>query len=319
MRVALVTPLDAGIHANPGWRFITAGIRWVVRCADPTAEFIEVSMLDDRPDDWRAASTCDATILCGNPRFSMSTGLEYWESTIWERLVALDMPVIDAWAGSAFPFSDLAPTVDEMAVAIGAFPGRSRRLQLAARIPHHITRDATMQRIYEAVGIASVLLPCSSWWAADDLAVRPEPEKRFDAIVLYRMAGHAWVPDALIAAAARMSDGLPVRIIAPTCEDFEWADPFVAAELVSDPVSLLRVLAGARRVLSFRIHSAIPAASVGARVAVVSIDSRSTTCDPFGIPAVRFTELAAWTPYFAQATTPDLSIAVATMRGMLCP
>jgi hypothetical protein len=321
MRFALITPCEIGPDTNPGSHLLTAGVRWLLRAARPDAAFVSVSMLGDRAEHWRAAAACDCVVVCGNPRFSMSTGVEFWEGALWDRLVDLrraGVRVIDGWAGSAFPYSDLAPSVDEMAGAIAAFPGRRHRLQQAAEIPHHITRDPTMQRIYETAGIPSTLLPCSSWWAADELGIE-SVERHCDAVLLYQFQGHAWLPDVLAGVVERMRSDLPVRFIAPTLGDFEWAVGCgLKPELVSDGASLLRLFARARRVLSFRVHCAIPAARMGAEVALVAIDSRSDTVGVFGLPVVRFTDLSEWTPTFAPGLAPDTSAVVKTIEAMLC-
>lgn len=321
MLVGLVTPAELGPEINPGSHLLTAGIRWLVRAAVPGARFLTVDMLLNRAEHWRAAARCDCLVLCGNPRFSMSRGAAFWENAVWNRLLdaqAAGVRIIDAWAGSAYPFREPMPSPAEMAEEIAAFRHRRHYLGLAAAVPHHITRDPTMQRIYEAAAIPSVLLPCSSWWAAAELGIAPG-EPRHDAVLLYRMPGAPGLPGALLAAAERMREELPVRLLAPTLSDAEWAEEegIAGAELVPDPASLLRVLAQTRRLLSFRVHGAIPAASVGAAVVLVAIDSRAATCAPFGIPAVPFTELAAWRPAFAPGLAPDTELVVRTLRGML--
>jgi len=317
VRIGLITPTDIGVSANAGWHQITAGIRWLLRAAIPEATFVTLSMLDDRAEDWRAAAACDMVVLCGNPRFSMSEGAAFWENGIWERLLELHqvgIRVLDAWAGATFPHSEEPRSVDDMAAAIAAFPGRARCLEVAKKLPLHITRDATMQRIYELAGVKSVLLPCSSWWAAREYGVAPGP-KDWDVLLAHRL-DQGWFPDALRAVARRMT--WP-RIIAPTWADYDWArlNGF-KPELITDPASLLRVFARTQRLFTLRVHAAIPAASVGAAVAIAAIDSRVTTCEPFGLTSVRFTELAKWEPTFSTPAPPDDEAVIETVKGVLC-
>jgi hypothetical protein len=298
---------------------ITTGIRELVKRVVPEASFTPINM-QAHDLSWSAAATCDRIIICGNPRFTMSTGNEFWENGMWDLLLDLQRDgrrVIDGWAGSAFPYNEYAPTSAEMAKAIAAFPGRQKRLEQAAQLHGRITRDSTMQLLYENAGAPATLLPCSSWWARD--AYGTEGTQAFyDAIVVYQLRGHEWMPEALARVQFLMTQDLPVKIIATTWPDYLWAQEHgFDVELFADVESLLEFFAFSRRVLSFRLHAAIPAASLGCEVAAVSIDSRTDACLPFGIPVVRFTELSQWTPTFATATKPDTAFACETLRAML--
>src|SRR3546814_15363559 len=72
MRIALITPTAMNCAGNVGAQMITSGIRHLVVSAISDARFIDVEMLWDDEDQWSAAATCDAAVICGNPRFSVS-------------------------------------------------------------------------------------------------------------------------------------------------------------------------------------------------------------------------------------------------------
>ena len=54
MKYALIAPLRFGALSNPGWHFITAGIKHWLRERDPSAVFMMVEMLHDDPKDVHA-------------------------------------------------------------------------------------------------------------------------------------------------------------------------------------------------------------------------------------------------------------------------
>jgi len=315
MNVGLVGPIDTSASGNPGWHMIVAGIRYLVRQARPDALFFPINMYQF-DESWTAAEDmCDVAIICGNPRFSMSEGSSFWEHEIWHRLHAMHLHgvrVIDGWAGSAFPFTHPELQPSEMATALMYAPKRQEYLSIAKLFHGCITRDPTMQCIYQRAKIDAVMLPCSSWWAKDEYGVQPQA-RAYDVVVPYRMDGH---PEVEVALASMRADGCLLRVIATTVQDYAWlrkGDRPV--ELVADPASLLRVFAGARRVLSFRLHSAIPAASLGCAVATISIDSRTDACRSFQLPVTGFPDLAQ--PVFAQAVVPDTALVVDILKTML--
>jgi hypothetical protein len=72
------------------------------------------------------------------------------------------------------------------------------------------------------------------------------------------------------------------------------------------------------RVLSFRIHAAIPAAAAGCQVGVVAVDSRAMTCAEFGLPIICAHEFGDRLPEYAHAAQPNEAFVVDTLQGMLC-
>ncbi len=319
MRIALVGPVSFGCEHNPGWHMIADGIRYLARQAVPNAQFMPIDLEQDNPAHWSAAATCEALIICGNPRFSLSPE-QWWECGIWQRLVQIELAgvrVIDGWAGAALPMLP-EMNIEQMAAELMAFSRTAQYLALAKIVRGRITRDAVMQRVYELAGAPSAMLPCSSWWAASWHHVGPV-ERDVDAILLLALPGHDWLPGALRTQRERMARERPCRFVATTWGDYLWARGAGLDEvaLIPDAESLLRFYAHCKRVLAFRIHAAIPAASVGCEVSVIEIDSRALTCDPFGLPRMQITELLAREPVYAPGVEPDENAAVKILKGML--
>lgn len=311
MRIALISPCSLGPDANPGWQMITAGIRALVRDVVANPQFMYVNMLDDTATHWAAAATCDVAILCGNPRFTLSTAA-FWETDIWPRLLQLQaggVRVIDGWSGSAYRI-DSGKTFDEMADEIGDFPRNAEWLKYAAAITGRITRDRMMQRIYERAGIASTLCPCSSFFAHHELPFQAPQERDRDAIAIADLHGRPGVGRLLHAIRAQMADTRPVDIIGSTWNDYLWAlgEGFDDVQLLCDPPALLGAYRGYVNLLAFRIHAAIPAASVGCAVHVIAIDTRAMTCEPFGLPVTELTDLSNFVPTFECAANVSTSI-----------
>lgn len=307
MRIALICPGETGCDGNPGCAIITAGIRWLLGQAFPDAVIVRVEMMQDVEGHWRAAATCDAAILCGNPRITLSEDA-WWEDGILDRLVALQaagIKVVDGWAGACIGSME---AIEGAAERLLNHPRNRRNMGRLAKLSGVIARDPLMQAVCERAGISSVMLPCSSWWAARHYGVRTAAEKTTDIVVL----GPNMPLDGFV-----VESGF--KIIAPTLGDYDAASRAgLDVELISDPPSLLAAMSRARRVLSGRIHSAIPAASLGAAVCVASIDSRALTCAPFGIGIIKAGELRQTSgPIFAPAAEPYLSETVAVLRKMM--
>lgn len=310
MRVALVTPRILGVDGNPGWWMITNGIRNLVLKAIPDAQFLVADMIEDNPVHWAAAATCDVAIMCGNPRFTLSHD-SWWEGPIWHRLLQLQAAgcrVIDGWSGAAHALS--GQSLADMATAIRTLPRNVTYLQYAAAISGRITRDPLMQEIYTQAGVTSVQLPCSSWWAGVRHGRRFRSRCAVSVLSLPRRWDVAW-------AIARACPGWDV--LASTWEDYLWArggglDPILA----NDPDTLLRMYETYDRVLSFRIHAAIPAAAVGCSMHVVAVDTRAEACAAFELPVTPLEEFVAGAElYYATAWAPDEAAVLATFKEML--
>lgn len=317
MRIALISPRSLGPDSNPGWFMITKGIRRLVQAAVPGAQFMVVEMLHDEPTHWVAAATCDAAILCGNPRFTLSEDA-WWEGPIWQRLLQLQasgVRVIDGWGGSTFRL-DSDMTIDEMAAEIRALPRNYKYLEYAGAIHGRITRDPLMQRIYEMEGVTSVQLPCSSWWAAE---LQTGLRNRH-AISLISLRGRPYVADAIRVLHARLEEEYPTDLLASTWDDYLWACNvgLNTVQLVCDHDTLLRMYSTYDKFFAFRIHAAIPAAASGCLVHVAAVDTRVMTCDAFGLPHTSINELGGLVPEYRMGAEPDVGAVVQCLQEMLC-
>lgn len=322
MRVALISPTDIGPLTNPGSHMITAGIRYLVRKAFPDASIMVLDMMNDLPHVWKLALTCDVAILSGNPRFTSSPGGAWWNTGIWGRLAELQsngVKVIDGWSGGCVghPIGELT----DMAQAIASNPRNKRIFPDVRKISGRIVRDKLLAAAYKMEQIPHVFLPCSAWWAAAQYSVEPEKERDRDAIVLIRMPGNEWIGGAVQRIQRQMAQDRPTDIVACHFEDYEWAESCGIPNVLPlhDPESLCLLYASCRRVLAFRIHAAIPAASVGCEVSCIEIDGRVLTIEPFGIPWHPFTDLIneSFVPNFALGIQPDETAVVQTFRDMM--
>lgn len=298
MRIGLVTPRAAGPDTNPGSELITAGIRWLLRTALHDVEFVEVDMLSPWGDaEYEAGRRADVLVLCGNPRFD--TGDHQWlYAGLIRAMAECGRPMVDLCVGACVPL-DTPP-----AEAAGILLGSARNqeiIDLLRTFRAVVTRDELARRVLRDAGVPAIRLPCSSWWAARECRVSPveeqqptvdEPPRTRSRRVLVPIRG---VDPEVLAGLAETRE-----IVAVTKADADWcAEQGLYAPLVCDPLRLLHLFAECEEMVSFRIHAAIPAASLGARVVLAAIDSRAQAGEAFGIP---------WGDYRAALPDPGLAL-----------
>lgn len=300
---------------------ITSGIMRLVQLAvapQPVA-FVLVDMLQDNQTHWNAAATCDVAIMCGNPRFTLSDSA-WWEHGIWHRLLGLQaagIDVIDGWAGAAYSVGT-GKSVEEMGEEILAHPRSIECLQYARTIRGNIARDPLMQWIYTAAGVPAVQLPCSSWWAYHGPGENVDRQRH--CISLMALPGNRQVEVAVHAARAQLAAEAPVDVVASTWQDYVWARAagLHDVQLISDSYSLMRAYHTYAKVLTMRVHAAIPAARCGAAVHLIAIDTRAMTAEPFGIPVTSMHEFErAPTSWSAGCSVTDDAV-VPYLKEMLC-
>lgn len=297
MRHFLVTPTDAGVShgQNPGWGAITGGIRHLIRRADPEAVFYTIDMLRDVPEAWDlAASQAETLSICGNPRLGTRLDQQY-DWTLWERVLALrarGIRVADLFAGVhlAEPF----PSAD----AIDALCNYDRARQVLAwegSLDLVIGRDRLFLDLARRGGVAAAFVPCSSWWAHHEYGIQPGRDRQQHAIAVRIPEKTAdWLPARLVEMQRNMSGDRPTLMLTMELADFHRMREAGAAPLVhvADFPSLLRIFGRTAVLLSLRVHSSIPALSMGLRVANVAVDSRSLTLEPFAVSSHLVSELA---------------------------
>lgn len=279
MKYCLITPQSTRSRQNPGWLMITAGIKYLIKQADKNAEFDEVDLYKWPQTKDFERSKIDRFVICGNPRYDQGRAGEWLWEGILKKIRRYGIPVIDAWQGSA---SELGLEFIEAFDILKASEKNQNIIKLFKHaLPHSkiITRDKLAQKLNESAGLNSVLMPCSSFWAAKEYGIEPEKNKTEKIVVIYNMPGYSDVIG-ILRTLSRTH-----RIIATTIQDMSWADDInLKHELINDPVDLLKLYAKCEEVISYRLHALIPAASLGASVFYCAIDSRFYTCEPFKIP-----------------------------------
>ena len=206
--------------------------------------------------------------------------------------------------------------VEDMADELLRFPRTAQFMDFAGRADGRITRDPVMQAMYRKSGVESAQLPCSSWWAAREYQ-RLRWKGNDDCLVtVLGVPGDERMSAAVRAAVKYAGDD--VRVICSVWLDFRpYARTRHQCGIHAGPESLLCAYWQADRVIAFRLHSAIPAASLGCKVSLVAVDSRALAADAFGIPIMRLGKSARGRSNSTMAIEPDESAVVGTLRAML--
>lgn len=270
MRIGLVTPTEISNSVNPGSHMITAGIRYLLEQVVPDAEFVPIELLLPWGSNERQiAATCDALVLCGNPRFD--TGNDQWLYTdVLDEMLAIGCPVYDLYGGSCTP---LGLNENEQ---LNALVENERNRDIAKRMSRCAgvtVRDVMSAHVCRALGIDAILLPCSSWWAASAYGVERIGGQRR---IMIPIQGQD------IDLIRMLAKGREVVTVSQ--EDHEWyLSRGLDSKLIFDPYELLLLFSECEEVVSSRLHCTIPAASLGCSVLIVEIDTRADACVFFGI------------------------------------
>lgn len=325
MQIALVTPLHYDVTGNPGWFFITDGMKWLMRQVDPAVTFLPVDMI--RPDEagWRIVmQQADCVILAGNPRFNWTEATTYWDWDVWRpilKAIEAGIPFVDGWAGGSHP--PPLRRLDEMVAALARLRKTQQLLEFEAKAGLCIARDAVAYHLLRRANSRTYLLPCSSWFAARWHHVAAS-RKDCHAINVRCVPGEEWIVDRLVALQRVLSHERPTYLIAHAYGDYAWAKsvrPDIPNLILSnDPESLLRLYARVDKLLSFRLHATIPALSLGARVCDMAIDSRSLAVREFGVHSTPYTDLrrADFEPRFQPAANePDMTAIGRVLRQLV--
>jgi hypothetical protein len=274
MKFGIVEPANYSERGNPGWHMINAGIRFLFRRAYPGAEFVSLVMMRQWTDEEHAlAKSCDVLVLAGNPRYD-GGGHEWLYSGVMDQMIASGCRLVDAWHGTGLAMGN---TVDRDAQHIMSNPRNRRIMDRLQQFDGIITRDDRAQRANEMAGLNSVQLPCSSWWAANEYGIR-------------RTGGtdKIFIAQNVTQVTNTILEHRDWRVVATSRVDYDHCRKIgVDAELIFNPVEILTMFAQADTVVACRLHSAIPAASLGSKTAIVAIDTRAQAGDAFGIPWAR--------------------------------
>jgi hypothetical protein len=271
MKFGIVEPVNHSDRGNPGWHMINAGLRHLFRRAYPGAEFVSFPMMRPWNIEERArAGSCDVLVLAGNPRYD-GGGHEWLYSGVMDQMIASGCRLVDAWQGAGLAHGN---DVGRDAQHILSNQRNRRIMDRLQQFDAIITRDDRAQRANELAGLNSVQLPCSSWWASEEYGVTRTGGT--DKILIAQNVQQA---------TPVIRAHLDWRIVATSSHDHEHCRKIgVDAELIFKPLEILALFAQADTVVSCRLHSAIPAASLGCKTAIVAIDTRAQAGDAFGIP-----------------------------------
>jgi len=266
----MVEPVCRGDGFNPGWDMINAGIRHLFRLAVPAAEFVSLPMLRPWDDKHKStAKTCDYLVLAGNPRYDMGEHRWLYAGVI-DQMLETGVKLIDAWGGSAVSVGN---GKHHDAARLSKNPRNLEIIERLRKFHAVIVRDHTAQLVNDIVGLESIELPCSSWWAARELGITKRGGN--ERVLIAQNVSHV----------SEIVQTPGYRVVAINRFDRDFCkDRGIDAELVPTARGLLDIFAGCAEVISCRLHAAIPAASLGCKVGIVAIDTRAETADAFGIP-----------------------------------
>ena len=275
MNYCLFTPYLVRPASNAGWHMITAGIKYLIRQADPDAKFNSVGMFSwPKNHDFK---NYDRLVLCGNPRYDLGSKEGAWlYEGLLTKMVKLGIPIIDAWQGTGCPLGGgRESNLDQL----GDNQRNKNIIQILKRAKAKvITRDSLTQQLNEMYELDTILLPCSSYWAAKEYNTSVKSIRTEKIVVIYRMPGYSDI-QGLLKTLSRTH-----RIIATSSYDSEWCESIkLKYELIYDPIELLELYSNCIEVISYRLHAAIPAASLGCNVYAGGIDTRVEACALFDI------------------------------------
>lgn len=303
MKYCLVTPTEFTEYSNSGWHFITAGIRHLIKLADPEAVFGDVSFFDESkwPRDL-IFSKYDWIVICGNPRYD-GTELDDWLyygmlSRIMKIKNRINISVLDAWQGAGAP---LGKSTSENVEMLAAKQRNRNIVQLLKDMDAKvISRCPTSHELNNYLGLKSEYMPCSSYWGVKEFRVpKYNPYKKI--VIPYRMHGFEGAKG-ILRTLSRTH-----QVISTNAYDAEFCcDIGVSSPLVTNPEALLVLYSQCEEVISFRLHAAIPAASIGCAVHYLAIDSRGEVCEPFGISCSDYRDGVTETSQAVPPPAPDL-------------
>jgi len=292
----LICPNSTYLNSNPGVALIAYGCRYLIQQADPEALFIPVSNVYHSAEAWNILlDQADCLILPGGSLYDPSNISVYWNDTIWKHISkaqARAIPFADLWGYSSYPFP--SKSIEQSAADILLRPRTQRTLAVQRKANLVITRDALANHIVSTVRSDARSLPCASFWSPDFFNIKPS-KPLYNCVSVFPISREKWFADALYNIAHVLSKEKPTFLICNTNPEYQWISQFhpeaTNIKCLYDPISLLDFYSMCDKVVSARLHAAIPAFALGCKVIYIAYDSRSLALDLFGIPPVPYTEL----------------------------
>jgi len=307
----LISPDSITLHHNPGVALISFGTRHLIKQADPEAIFIPISNLRYKPDEWHMLyKHCQCLILAGGSLFDSSDTCVFWNDGVF-RLIAsaqargIHFADLFGYANASIPLKPLPSLVSSMA----SQPRNKRVLSVHKKAALVITREILSQSISLTVRDDVYCLPCSSFFSPNYFGISPG-NRLYNIISVFPTTTDKWFAVSLMNIYQHLSKEKPTYFICNSLQDYRWFTSFFPNApnilCIYDPKSLLDLYSHCDKVVSAKLHTAIPAFSLGCRVIYISYDSRFMALDPFKIPHIPFTELRHLSIPFKYSSRPAI-------------
>lgn len=292
----LICPDSTGLNYNPGVSLIAYGCRYLIQQADPQAFFIPISNIVHSHSAWDLLlNQAHCLVLPGGSLYDPSNISVYWNDTIWQHIAAAQargIPFADLFGYASDPFP--ARPIPSAAAAIMLQPRTNRTLSAQRNATLIITRDRLAEHIASSVWPGVQSLPCASFWSPDFFNIQPST-RRYNAVSVFPIVKDRWFAESLFSIAQLLAQDKPTYLICHTNPEYRWLRSFYPdagnIKCLYDPISLLSFYSVCDKIVSARLHAAIPAFALGCKVIYISFDSRSLALDLFGIPSVSYTDL----------------------------
>lgn len=292
----LISPNCTGLNYNPGVSLIAYGCRHLIKQADPEAYFIPISNIVYDEREWDILlEQADCLVLPGGSLYDPGDISVYWNDTIWQHIAkaqARGIPFADLWGYSSYPFPP--KSISKSAADILNQPRTMRTLEVQNDAALIVTRDALAEYIVSSVYPRVQTLPCASFWSPNFFNIKPSMPI-YNCVSVFPIVKDKWFAEALFAIGQVLSEQKPTYFICHTNPEFQWFRSFFPdipnVICLYDPISLLEFYSKCDKVVSARLHAAIPAFALHSNIIYISFDSRSLALDLFRIKPIPYTDL----------------------------
>ena len=269
VRIAIFTRTD--LHdSNPGDIILGDGIRYLLKRSFPEVIFTDYDCFDYHASMIEyIKDNCDIVVIAGRPRLNPECS-DYQILGFWEHVSYLKqsgLKVWDLWGGSGFPDAHMG--IREYLKLDS--PILQTEVQFEKNFSDLIIcRDMVMYQYLLLHGVPKDRLfnmPCSSYWANADYGLSKNQKKDIElAIVPRQLPSNEWLTDTLI---NKFKEAI---FIAHHRDEMAWGPKELL--VINNPRDLLEFYNRCKKVITFRLHGAIPAYSLGAEVCHIGMDSR---------------------------------------------
>jgi len=292
----LICPNSAFLNSNPGVALIAYGCRYLIKQADPSSYFVPVSNINHSAQAWELLlHDADCLVLPGGSLYDPSNVSVYWNDTIWQHIkTAQDrgIPFADLWGYSSYSFPPLS--LKQASLDILKQPRTHRILAQQKKAALFVPRDVLTSLIARSAGINSPPLPCCAFWSPDFFGIKPS-SRLYNCISVFPIVKDVWFARALMRISQELDEEKPTYLICNTYPEYQWLSSFYPHAdnilCIYDPISLLDFYSHVDKMVSARLHAAIPALALGSQVCYLSFDSRSFALDLFGITPFPYLDL----------------------------